>query len=188
MVSVSATEDRLIIRQLIVIVMIVYYAILCSFCYLLIQKPDWVLGSVLAAIVLMGWLFGRPWRSSIIYDRKRHRLIREHTIFGDVSTSRDEAEAPTKWVIEVEYSKGEGPEYDVHVLLDKDRKFYLSYRKEDADILASYVSQWQDAEVISYKSKLFGGRHRIGSRLYRKKESPSPPDPSGDSLRQMEGK
>jgi hypothetical protein len=183
MVSVSATEDRLIIRQWIFIVMVMYYGILGILTYRLIQEPNKILGFILVATLLMGWICGRPFQLTFTYDRTKHRLIRENSILGLLSTFRDEAGAPTNWVIEVEYSKGEGPNYDVHILLNKNRRFFLSYRKKDADILASYVSKWQDAEVIFYKSKLFGGRNRTGSRLYRKKESSLAPDPSGDSLR-----
>ncbi len=77
--------------------------------------------------------------------------------------------APDKWVIEVEYcSHSEGPDYETTILLENGYRFRVSYRSNEAEILAAYVSRWEDIEIFYYESKFFSGRKQTSHHLYRK--------------------
>jgi hypothetical protein len=147
--------------------MVLYYAILGIFCYLMIREPDIVVGFILAAILLMGWVFGKPFQITFIYDRKKRHLVRETNWLGPLSVFHDEAAAPDRWVIEIEHcSHSEGPDYETVILLDNGGRFPISHRSNEAEILAAYVSRWEEVEVFYYESKLFGGRKQTSHRLY----------------------
>lgn len=168
MIKVTATGDRLVIRQRIYVYLIIYYIMVAAVCYGMIRKPDMELGFILAAILLLGWLFGKPLQFTLTYDRKNRRLNRENNWLGPVSTFCDQAEAPDKWVIEIEYCTGEGPQVEAVILLDYGYRFVLSHRSQDAEILASYVSYWEDIEIYYYESRLFRARKQTNHRMYSK--------------------
>jgi len=75
-------------------------------------------------MIPVGWFLGRPLRSTFTYDRQSNRLYRDSNWINYFTARREEeADAPSKWVIEVEDASGENPNYYVNVLLDNGCKF-----------------------------------------------------------------
>jgi hypothetical protein len=169
MVKVIATEDHLIIRQRIFIYMAIYYVFMGMGCYFLIQDPDITLGGLLAVMIPIGWFLGRPFCLTFTYDRKNKHIFRKSNWINYFTARREEeSAAPDKWVIEVEYGTGDGPNHEAILLLEYGYRFLISHRNGDAEILASYVAHWEDVEVFYFESKLFWGRDQTVHRLYSK--------------------
>ena len=122
-----------------------------SVCFAMIQDPEITIGIVLVVVILLGLIFGKPYSLSFIYDRQNNCLTRESNWISFFKTQQENADAPAKWVIEAGYISGDGPNFEANILLKDGRKFLFSMRKEDVDIVVSYVSQWEDIEVFFYK-------------------------------------
>lgn len=176
MVKIDRSDNHLIIQHYWLIYMSIYYAFMGLGCYFMIQDPDVTLGLLLVVMIPVGLLLGRPLRLTFIYDRLNRRLFRKSNWINFFTSRYEEAPSPVKWIIEVEDASSEGPDYYANILLDNGHKFLFSKRLKDVDILASYVSQWEDVEVFYYNYELFGGREPTFHRLYRKKEQDPNPE------------